>query len=105
MQWTGTLRFGLVNIPIGLRTGPRSERIRMNIVAPSATDTGLFIRVSEEAADPEALRRMVASNIPMRRLGRAEDVTGLVLFLLSDASSYISGAVIPLDGGLAARRS
>jgi NAD(P)-dependent dehydrogenase (short-subunit alcohol dehydrogenase family) len=80
------------------------DNIRVNVVAPSATEAGLFMRVSEEAPDPAGLRQMVAANIPMRRLGRADDVTALTTFLLSDASSYISGAVIPLDGGLAARR-
>jgi NAD(P)-dependent dehydrogenase (short-subunit alcohol dehydrogenase family) len=47
---------------------------------------------------------MVAANIPMRRLGTADEVCDAVLFLLSDASRYTSGMVLPLDGGLAARR-
>ncbi len=40
----------------------------------------------------------------MQRLGRAEEVCDAVMFLASDLSKYLSGAVIPLDGGLAARR-
>jgi 3-oxoacyl-[acyl-carrier protein] reductase len=40
----------------------------------------------------------------MGRLGRVDDVTEAVLYLASDASTYVSGAVIPLDGALAARR-
>lgn len=98
-------KFALTNLCKQAAIEHAADGVRVNVVAPSATDTGLFIRVSEEAADPEALRRMVAANIPMRRLGRAEDVTALVLFLLSDESTYISGAVLPLDGGLAARRA
>ena len=42
--------------------------------------------------------------MPMRRLGTAEDVVEAVVFLASDQSTYLSGAVVPLDGGLAARR-
>jgi NAD(P)-dependent dehydrogenase (short-subunit alcohol dehydrogenase family) len=47
---------------------------------------------------------MLMSNMPLRRLGRADDVAHLALFLASDLSAYTSGAVIPCDGGLAALR-
>jgi NAD(P)-dependent dehydrogenase (short-subunit alcohol dehydrogenase family) len=97
-------KFALTNLCKQAAIEHAPHGIRVNVVAPSATDTGLFVRVSEEAPDPEAVRRMVASNVPMGRLGRADDVTALTMFLLSDASSYLSGAVVPLDGGLAARR-
>lgn len=79
--------------------------VRINLVAPSATDTGLFMRVSQRAPDPEALRRQVASNSPLKRLGRSDEVVDTVLFLLGDGAGYISGAVVPVDGGLAMRRS
>ena len=78
--------------------------VRVNVVSPSACDTGLFIRTAERSGDPEAIVRLVTSNVPMRRLGSADDVCEAVLFLASDASSYVSGTVLPLDGALAARR-
>jgi NAD(P)-dependent dehydrogenase (short-subunit alcohol dehydrogenase family) len=81
-----------------------AEGVRVNVLAPSATDTGLFIKVTAEAPDPEAVRARVATNMPMRRLGRATEVCDAAVFLASDESSYISGAVLPIDGGLAARR-
>jgi NAD(P)-dependent dehydrogenase (short-subunit alcohol dehydrogenase family) len=80
------------------------DNVRINLLAPSATDTGLFMKHSARAPDPEALRRQVAAGMPMRRLGRADEVCDAVEFLADDQSSYLSGAVIPLDGGLAARR-
>jgi NAD(P)-dependent dehydrogenase (short-subunit alcohol dehydrogenase family) len=80
------------------------EGVRVNVVAPSATDSGLFIQVTAQAPDPEALRRQVAASVPMRRLGRAEDVVAAVLFLTGPDSTYISGTVLAVDGGLAARR-
>jgi len=78
--------------------------VRVNVVAPSATDVGLFRKMSERSDDPQRLRDKIAAGMPMRRLGTADDVSAAVLFLLSDASSYISGTVIPVDGGMAARR-
>lgn len=81
------------------------DGVRVNVVSPSACEAGLFMEVTSMAPDPDAVRRMVASNTPMKRLGTASDVVDAVLFLTSDRSSYISGAVIPLDGGMAARRS
>ena len=82
-----------------------ADGVRVNLVAPSATDTGLFIRTTERTPDPGAIQRQVASASPMKRLGRGEEVAETVLFLCSDAAAYISGAVVPIDGGLAARRA
>jgi NAD(P)-dependent dehydrogenase (short-subunit alcohol dehydrogenase family) len=80
------------------------DGVRVNMVAPSATDTGLFMKFSAQAPDPDALRAQIAANVPMRRLGTGDEVCDMVAFLASDHSTYLSGAVIPLDGGLAARR-
>jgi NAD(P)-dependent dehydrogenase (short-subunit alcohol dehydrogenase family) len=80
------------------------DGVRINMLAPSATDTGLFMKYSEQAPDPEALRKQVASNVPMHRLGTGDEVCDAVVFLASDQSTYLSGAVLPLDGALAARR-
>lgn len=80
------------------------DNVRINVLAPSATTTGLFMKHSARAPDPDALRAQIAANMPMKRLGTAEDVCNAVMFLASDQSTYLSGAVLPLDGGLAARR-
>ena len=61
--------------------------------------------MAEATGDPEGIKAFVAGNVPMGRLGTADDVTALVSFLAGDDSTYISGVVIPLDGGLAARRA
>jgi len=80
------------------------DNVRINMIAPSATDTGLFIRFSEQAPNPAELRERIAALNPMHRLGTAREVCDAVVFLASDASSYTSGCVIPVDGALAARR-
>lgn len=82
-----------------------SEGVRVNVVSPSACDTGLFARVAAATGDAEGVKRMVASRVPMGRLGTAADVTEAVCYLASDAAAYVSAAVLPLDGGLAARRT
>jgi NAD(P)-dependent dehydrogenase (short-subunit alcohol dehydrogenase family) len=78
--------------------------VRVNVVSPSATDTGLFARVAERSDDPDAMMAMVARNTPMQRLGSSAEVAATVAFLCSPGAAYISGAVIPLDGAMAARR-
>jgi NAD(P)-dependent dehydrogenase (short-subunit alcohol dehydrogenase family) len=54
--------------------------------------------------DPEGFLSGLRKNLPLARLGTAEDIARVALFLAGDASAYTSGAVIPCDGGLAALR-
>jgi len=97
-------KFGLTNLCKQVAIEHAPDQIRVNVVAPAATEVGLFSRVAEATGDPEGIKAFVAGNVPMGRLGTADDVTALVAFLASDQSGYLSGAVIPLDGGMAARR-
>jgi NAD(P)-dependent dehydrogenase (short-subunit alcohol dehydrogenase family) len=80
------------------------DGIRVNVVSPSACEAGLFMEVASQAPDPDAVKAMVARGTPMGRLGTIDDVTSTILFLAGRGSAYISGTVIPLDGGMAARR-
>jgi NAD(P)-dependent dehydrogenase (short-subunit alcohol dehydrogenase family) len=97
-------KFGLTNLCKQVSIEHAPDQIRVNVVAPAATEVGLFARVAEATGDPDGIKAFVAGNVPMGRLGKADDVTDLVAYLVSDKSTYLSGAVIPLDGGLAARR-
>ncbi|MEX2293349.1 MAG: SDR family oxidoreductase [Acidimicrobiales bacterium] len=97
-------KFALTNLCKQVAIEHARDAIRVNVVAPSACDTGLFVRMAESTGDPEAIHKMVTSNVPMGRLGTAREVCDAVSFFASDASSYTSGTVLPLDGGLAARR-
>ncbi|GAA1051898.1 SDR family oxidoreductase [Dietzia natronolimnaea] len=73
--------------------------ILVNAIAPGPFPTKMMEWVLDERGDE------ISGSNPLKRLGRADDVDGLVTFLLSDASSYITGTVIPLDGGLTATAS
>ena len=96
---------GLVNLCKQAAIEHAPDGVRVNVVSPSACEAGLFLEVVSMAPDPEAIKRMVADRTPMGRLGTADDVTAAVLYLASDGSSYLSGTVLPLDGGMAARRA
>jgi 3-oxoacyl-[acyl-carrier protein] reductase/7-alpha-hydroxysteroid dehydrogenase len=67
--------------------------IRVNAVAPGVTRTDMV------AALPEQMVAPLLQKIPLARMGEAEDIANAVLFLASDMASYITGAVIPVDGG------
>jgi NAD(P)-dependent dehydrogenase (short-subunit alcohol dehydrogenase family) len=95
----------LVNLAKQAAIEHAPDQVRVNVVSPSASETGLFIRVAESTSDPEGIKAMVAERTPMRRLATAMDVTNAVLYLASDESAYVTGTVLPLDGGMAARRS
>jgi 3-oxoacyl-[acyl-carrier protein] reductase len=99
----GAAKAGLVALTrqIAVEYGPV---VRANVIAPGSIDTPRFRKVTEQLDDPDAFLTMLSSNTPLRRLGTAEDVAHVALFLASDLSAYTSGAVIPVDGGLAAYR-
>ena len=71
-----------------------SRNIRVNAIAPG------FIETDMTAALPEDVRKEWAKQIPLRRGGKPEDVADVCLFLASNLSSYITGQVISVDGGM-----
>lgn len=73
-----------------------NPRIRVNAVAPGAVLTESLRRV---AADPDTKRALEGAT-PLRRLGTPEDIAAAVLYLASPASSYVTGHVLPVDGGM-----
>lgn len=71
-----------------------SRGVNVNAVAPG------FIQTVMTEEMPEDAKAGIAQQIPLRRLGTPDDVANVVLFLCSDASSYVTGQVIPVDGGM-----
>ncbi|MGZ6965300.1 MAG: SDR family NAD(P)-dependent oxidoreductase [Acidimicrobiia bacterium] len=97
----GPAKAGLVALmrQIATEYGPA---VRANVIAPGSIDTPRFRKVAETM--PADFLPGLEQVIPLHRLGTAEDVAGIALFLASDLSAYTTGAVIPADGGLAALR-
>jgi 2-hydroxycyclohexanecarboxyl-CoA dehydrogenase len=91
---------GLVAFSKTLARELARERITVNVVCPGPTDTALFRDFAGEGERGERLRAVLANAIPFRRLGRPEDVPGIVVFLASDEASFITGQVISVSGGL-----
>lgn len=76
--------------------------IRANCVCPGATDTPLHRGHLEAASDPEALEAAFAARVPLGRLMDPDEIATVILFLLSDASSAVTGATHVVDAGLTA---
>lgn len=80
-------------------------KIRVNAVCPSPVETRMMraLEAGMNPADPEAVHAFMAASIPLGRYGEPSDVASLVLFLCSDEASFLTGAAIPIDGGMRAR--
>ena len=72
------------------------ERITVNAIAPGPFESKMM---AFALSDPDS-RRAVEQSVPLGRIGRPDDVAGLTLFLASRAGAYMTGTVIPLDGGI-----
>jgi NAD(P)-dependent dehydrogenase (short-subunit alcohol dehydrogenase family) len=102
--WTGgpgtvhsaAAKAGVVNLTrtLAVEWGPHG--IRVNAIAPGPVDTP---QSRERLWPTEEIRRMLLSKIPLGRFGRPEEVANAVAYLVSDYSSFITGAVLTIDGG------
>jgi NAD(P)-dependent dehydrogenase (short-subunit alcohol dehydrogenase family) len=73
-----------------------AENVTVNAIAPGPFESKMMAFVLD---DPQA-RRAIEESVPLGRIGRGDDIAGLVLFLASRAGAYMTGTVIPLDGGI-----
>ena len=81
-----------------------SPRIRVNAIAPGffLTNQNRFLLTNKETGELTARGKTILSHTPMARFGNPEDLFGAVLWLLSPASAFVTGTVVPIDGGFSA---
>lgn len=81
-----------------------SPKIRVNAIAPGffATKQNWFLLFDAETGEMTPRGRQIIAHTPMRRFGEPADLLGAVLWLLSPASAFVTGTVVPIDGGFSA---
>jgi len=91
----GAAKAGLISLTKTLAVEWAAFGVRVNALCPGWTATEL----NRNLWDDEAASKATIASVPMQRWGRAEEMTGPALFLASDASSYMTGQVLVVDGG------
>ncbi|MDR0402471.1 MAG: 3-oxoacyl-[acyl-carrier-protein] reductase [Treponema sp.] len=85
---------GLIGLTKTLARETASRNVRVNAIAPGFVETGMTEVLSA------AVREKLLEQIPLKRMGKPEDIAGTALFLASDAAAYITGQVFAVDGGM-----
>ena len=81
-----------------------SNKIRVNAIAPGfmLTEQNRFLLIDEKSGGFTDRGNAILNSVPMSRLGEPDEITGAALWLLSDQANFVTGAVIPIDGGYTA---
>lgn len=85
---------GIIGLTKSLAKELGARGVRVNAIAPGYIDTPMTQALSEE------IRKAIVDATPLRRMGAAEDVAGAVVFLASSQARFVTGVVLPVDGGL-----
>ncbi len=100
------MKHGVVGFMKALALRLASENIRVNAVCPGPIETPMFHTFGSRPDQPQKTLEEVTQGainvVPMRRIGRPDEVANAALFLVSDEASYITGAALPVDGGATA---
>lgn len=85
---------GVIGVTKSLAQEVASRGVRVNAIAPG------YVATDMTDAIPEAAKEKLMDHIPLKRLGAPEDIAEAALFLASDGAAYITGQVLPVDGGM-----
>ena len=93
------LRPGLAGVAKSLADDLGPQGIRVNALMPGRVATGRVIEIDARIGDPEQVRAELSQRIPLRRYADPDEFGKVAAFVLSPAAGYVSGAMIPVDGG------
>ena len=93
---------GVVALTKAMALDHAADNIRVNCICPAIVETELVRGLFAHQPDPDAALRARLATLPLGRLGRSEDVAHMAVYLASEESSWLTGAALPLDGGLTA---
>ena len=96
-------KWGIVGLSSSIAIDFSHQNIRVNTICPGYVETPLTKEYLKNMK-PESRKRLIASHL-IGRIGRPDDISKCAIFLLSDDSSWITGAVIPVDGGFTVGKS
>jgi NAD(P)-dependent dehydrogenase (short-subunit alcohol dehydrogenase family) len=89
----------VVNLTKAMAIDYGSKNIRVNCIAPGDTDTAMLRNEARQLGEAEEVFLRESASRPLGRIAKPEEIASAVLYLASDEASYITGAVLPVDGG------
>ena len=89
----------VVNMTRAMALDHGPQQIRVNCICPGDTDTGMLREEARQLAEPEVTFLAGAADRPLGRVGTPQEVADAVLYLASDAASFVTGAALVVDGG------
>jgi meso-butanediol dehydrogenase/(S,S)-butanediol dehydrogenase/diacetyl reductase len=92
----------VINLTRAMALDHAQDKIRVNCICPGSVETDMIHNAWQAYGDVDEAARIWAAKHPLGRIASADEVARLVLFLASDDSSFITGAAIPIDGGITA---
>jgi NAD(P)-dependent dehydrogenase (short-subunit alcohol dehydrogenase family) len=97
----GASKQALISLSKSAAVELASRRIRVNAVCPGTVETSMTDQIHRSLSPdaPEVVRSRFTRAVPLRRYGSAEEIAGLVRYLVSDEAAYVTGAVYLIDGG------
>ena len=91
---------GLIALTKTLARELATKGVRLNVVCPGLTETGMLADFMQGAGNPDKLAEAYRRAVPIGRLGKPDDIPGAILFFASDDADFITGQVLSVSGGL-----